>query len=1136
MELHLFHKFAEQHPGMEHLGGVPKGGTFVLVYVDGKEVKDLLAANKNLAIYQLQTLRTATIEKNAALPPDAPGELINSWELLLQEFQERKDIVVADFCLPYRSSSDTAAVSYVLARPRPIVLLTQTEFCEGDTTEYEFILEPEGGTLRGEGIFFKGRKHYFKPSNITQEIDAEVAITFTYAVDDSFDTLTVTIYPLPDANFQVGRDANQTTFCANNEPLSLTPKQAGGNFRVLLGEQNISGDVLDTKSQPPKLLVSEVKLGNAEQLQVTIEYIITSEQGCTNQVNKQVTIFALPDAGFQIGDAANQTTFPANHPPVPLIPKQVGGKFRVLVGKKDISDNVLNTTSQRPEFSPSQVDLGDAEQLQVTIEYTITSNNGCTNQAQQQVTIFALPDADFEIGDESNQTTFAANDPPVSLTPKQAGGSFQVLAGEQDISADAIDTESNLSQFIPNAINLGNAEQLQLTIKYTITSNNGVTNQAQQRVTIFALPDASFQIGEESNQTTFATNDPPVSLIPKQAGGSFRVLAEEQDISADALNTESQPPEFIPSAVNLSNAKQLQITIEYTITDDSDRTNQAQQQVTIFAPPDAGFQIGEESNQTTFATNDLPVFLIPKQAGGSFRVLAEEQDISANALNTESEPPEFIPSAVNLGNAEQLQVNIEYTITDGNGFTNQAQQQVTIFAPPDASFQIGEESNQTTFAVNDPPVSLTPKQAGGSFRLLAGEQDISADALNAQSQPPQLILSAVNLGNAEQLQVTIEYIITDDNGHTNQMQQQVTIFALPDTSFQIGSVPNKTDFCANDAPLSLTPQQAGGNFRVLVGEQDISADALNTQSDPPELILSAVNLGDREQQQVTIEYTITKDNGMTNKSANILTVHRVPVGDFQAEIASIHAQGFSVRVFDIQPAGETSLSFVWQYPGGNRNESSSLNGEFIINYNYDFDSWVVGDAVSITLRIDTPASLGSCSSEPVNKRVAIPCGGVRAFNLLTISNNEVINSTLLESERTFKLSDFNPNNQYSVQALTVPEMVANVVFTYTNPASSERVLPAVNTTPYQMPNGWQPLVGVHQIQAQAFREVNGGQIEGIAATVIIRIQDGDSTTTDTEKKPQTTTLLNRLRLIFPTSGKEFNLGKAQYGSVKVIRD
>ncbi|MDZ7962276.1 MAG: hypothetical protein RMY34_31170 [Aulosira sp. DedQUE10] len=1143
MELHLFHKFAKQHPGMEHLGGVPKGGTFVLVYVDGQEVKDILAGNQNLAIYQLQTLRTETIKKNAVLPPDASGEVINSWDLLLKEFQERKDIVVADFCLPYRSSSDTAAVSYVLARPRPIVLLTQTDFCEGDTTEYEFILEPEGGTLKGEGIFLKGRKHYFKPSNITQQIDAEVAITFTYAVDESFDTFTVTIYPLPNADFQVGSVANKMTFCADNQPVSLTPKQAGGSFRVLVGEKDISAEVLDTKSQLPKLLVSEVKLGNLEQLEVTIEYTITSAQGCTNKLNKQVTIFALPDAGFQIGEESNQTTFAANHPPVSLKPKQVGGKFKVLVGEKDISDNVLDTTSQPPKFSLRRVDLGDAQQLQVTIEYTITSNHGCTNQTPQKVTIFALPDADFQIGEESNQTSFTANDPPVSLTPKEVGGSFQVLAGEQDISAAAINHESNLSQFIPKAINLGNAKQLQLTIKYTITNSNGITNQSEQPMTIFALPDASFQIGDKSNQITFATNNLPISLIPKLTGGSFRVLAGEQDISAAAINTQSQPPKFIPSAVNLDNAKQVQVMIEYIITDDSDRTNQAQQEVTIFALPDAGFQIGENSNQTTFAHNDPPVSLIPNLSGGNFRILVGEQDISANALNTEVEPPKFIPSAVNLGSAKQLEVMIEYTFTDSNGFTNQAQQPVTIVAPPDASFQISNESNQTTFTTNNPPVSLIPNQAGGNFRVLAGEQDISAAAINTQSQPPQLILSAVKLGNAEQLPITIEYNITNDKGYTNQTQQQLTIFALPDASFQIGSVPNQTNFCANDEPLSLTPHLAGGNFRVLVGEHDISSEALNTQSDPPELILSAVNLGDREQLQVTIEYTITKDNGITNKSANVLTVHRVPVGDFQAEIASIHAQGFSVRVFDIQPATETSLSFVWRHPGGNRNESVSANSEFIINYNYDFDSWVVGDEISITLRIDTPVSLGSCSSEPVNKRVAIPCGGVQAFNLLTISNNEVIKRTPLESDvsdglrlRTFQLSDFNPNNQYSVQAVTIPETVDNVVFTYTNPTSNERILPAVNTTPYQMPDGLQPVIGIHKIQAQAFREVNGRQIEGIAATVIIRIQESDSTTTNTEKKPETTTLLNRLRLIFPTPGKEINLGKAQYGSVKVIRD
>ncbi|MBD2211450.1 hypothetical protein H6G27_16485 [Nostoc linckia FACHB-104] len=1122
MELHLFHKFAQQHPGMEHLGGVPKGGTFVLVYVDGEEVKQVLAANQNPAIYQLQTSRTEAIEKNAVLPPAAPEEIIPSWELLFKEFQERKDVVVADFCLPYRCSTDTARVSYILARPRPIVLLTQTEFCEGDTTEYEFILEPEGGTLKGEGIFFKGRKHYFKPSNITQDIDAEVAITFTYAVDDSFDTLTVTVYPLPDASFQVGRNANQTTFCANNEPLSLTPKQAGGSFRVLIGEQDISANVLDTKLQPPRLLVSKVQLGNAEQLQITIEYTVTSAQSCTNKANQQITIFALPDARFRIGEQSNQTRFATNDPPVLLVPNQAGGSFRVLVGDQNISADVLNIASQPPEFLPSQVDLDDDEQLQVTIEYTITNNNGCTNKTSQQVTIFAPPDADFQIGD--NQTAFSPKDPPVSLIPNQTGGNFQVLAGEQDISTNVLENESERSQFIPRAVNLGTAEQLQLTIRYSITDENGFSNQEQKPITIFALPDASFQIGSVPTKTDFTTKDLPVTLRPNLAGGTFRALVGGQDISTAVLDTTSNPSQFIPSAVNLGNAKQLQVILEYSINDEQGLTNQAQQQVTIFAPPDAGFQIGEQSNQTVFATNHSPVPLIANQAGGDFRILAGEQDISATTLNKEVEPPEFIPSAVNLGNTKQLQVIIEYTFTDGNGFTNQVQEPITISVPPDAGFQIGEQPDQTAFAANHPPISLIPDQGGGSFRVLAGEQDISTDVLNTQSQPPQLIPSAVNLGNAEQLEITIAYIITDTNGLTNQTQQPVTILALPNANFQIGNVLNKTNFCANDGPLSLTPQQAGGSFRVLVGEQDISAEALNNQSNPPELIVNAVNLGNAEQLQITVEYTITNDNGITNKTANVLTVHRVPVANFQAEIASINAQGFSVRVFDIQPTADSSLSYVWRHPGGTKDESLPANSEFLINYTYDFDSWVFGEEISITLRIDTPADLGGCSSEPVNKRVAIPCGGVVAFNLLNLSNNTVGNRISLGNEQAFRLSDFNANNEYNIEAVTVPATVENIVFTYTNPANEENVQPTGNNKIYKMPDGWYLVVGVHKIKAQVFREVNGRQVEGIAATVIIRIQDSNSFTAENPKPPETTTLLNRLRLIFPT-GKEISLGK-----------
>lgn len=69
----VFDSFCRDHPGLDHLGGVPKGGTLVLVFVD------VLAGN--LAI-------------DFQFNPNDPFHLF-----FLQNFGSRR--IVADFCLPY---------------------------------------------------------------------------------------------------------------------------------------------------------------------------------------------------------------------------------------------------------------------------------------------------------------------------------------------------------------------------------------------------------------------------------------------------------------------------------------------------------------------------------------------------------------------------------------------------------------------------------------------------------------------------------------------------------------------------------------------------------------------------------------------------------------------------------------------------------------------------------------------------------------------------------------------------------------------------------------------------------------------------------------------------------------------------
>ncbi len=625
-KLHLFPNFAQQHPGMEHLGGVPKGGTFVLVYVDGQDVRDLLVVDKDPTGYKEAIKRTENIQKAAFLPPSFLGELpekdvISNSDRLLLELEKRKDIVIADFCLPYRCSSSSPAVSYVLARSRPIILLEKTNlvFCEGDQRRYEFILEPEGGTVRGEGIVSAGSKQFFQPSSIDPGSrddlarGLEVAITFIYAVDDTYDTLTVTIYPLPRPNLSV---SDGQSFCHNAAPVEI--KLANGT--------------------PDNLQLIQVKINDVE------TNILNLREYATEGETETVTITAL---------IRNQTT-------------------------------------------------------------------ECENTLTHTITIYPLPQADLSVRDGQ----------------------------------------------------------------------------------------------------TFCNN-------------------------ADSLN----------------------ITL------------------------------------------------------------------------TENTPE----------NIELIQVKIN---------------------------------------------------------------DVETNILNLREYATE--------GEAE----------------------TVTITAL---------IRNQTTECEN---------------------------------------------------------TLTRT----------ITIYPLPQADFQLEIDNINTNGFSVRVYDIQPTGENSFTFHWEHDGISHPNNPS-NNNFIINYEYDSHNWVSDGVVSITLRVQTPPELGNCISEPVTKTIPIPIGGVQGLQLLTISNNQIINTLTLESNSSFNISDFNPNNEYAIAA--IPPLVGSVVFEYTPPNANSEVIPAINS-PYILPN-WQPTVGIHRITAQADREIDGDPIEVNTTTVTIHIRDDSNSEPEpTPNQPTSRSLKlpNKLRVSPPPSDEE----------------
>lgn len=142
--------FAKAHPGLEHMGGVPRGGTFVLVYT----YQLIPDARGYFQQYFSEEFIGHTDEYiiNAA---------IGNSQIKIEEIRKRvSPKVTADFCLPYLCCSDTPVIRNEIRTVRPQII-GETIFCFDDFTAnpptYNFT--PEGGVLK---VFVNGVEKYSK--------------------------------------------------------------------------------------------------------------------------------------------------------------------------------------------------------------------------------------------------------------------------------------------------------------------------------------------------------------------------------------------------------------------------------------------------------------------------------------------------------------------------------------------------------------------------------------------------------------------------------------------------------------------------------------------------------------------------------------------------------------------------------------------------------------------------------------------------------------------------------------------------------------------------------------------------------------------------------------------------------------
>lgn len=161
----ILSEYIQHQSGLEHLAGVPRGGTFVIVYKD----------------------------RESTFPNVLPGT------------------VIADFSLPYVCCSDCPPVSYILPPRRVSLRLRKGFVCLEKDSEPEklpFEVYPRDAIIKAKpdkankAIVRKDDKYWFDPGKIDLEEDRELlGKTITFTVNDQDTETEFVVYRKPEPGF-----------------------------------------------------------------------------------------------------------------------------------------------------------------------------------------------------------------------------------------------------------------------------------------------------------------------------------------------------------------------------------------------------------------------------------------------------------------------------------------------------------------------------------------------------------------------------------------------------------------------------------------------------------------------------------------------------------------------------------------------------------------------------------------------------------------------------------------------------------------------------------------------------------------------------------------------------------------------
>lgn len=255
-----FEKFATKHPGLEHLGGVYRGGTLVLV-----------CSNLN---------------------------------------PEGEPVVVADFCLPYVCCSDSPAINYQVVNITPQIFM-EDHYCVDINAEplerFNISATPGGGELTVEGgeaqvgnVIDGSGPYQFVPGNFSQLANSNGGeINIIYTIQGFSVVKTVTVEKEPEIEIEVVEKnfIYEKVLNANNEEVCILVSvivNLNASISELARYRWTSADGTEiSQTSSASISIDILEETQLPQLQEIVTLAVETANGCRNSVEKTIT--ACPD-------------------------------------------------------------------------------------------------------------------------------------------------------------------------------------------------------------------------------------------------------------------------------------------------------------------------------------------------------------------------------------------------------------------------------------------------------------------------------------------------------------------------------------------------------------------------------------------------------------------------------------------------------------------------------------------------------------------------------------------------------------------------------------------------------------------------------------------------------------------------